>query len=122
MLHSQGASRFSSEEIATFRLDIWQNINALLVDSRKDQEKSDEPFWVLGGAGPSEADAALFGSITASLVTNAYVLQRRLVGGLKLTIFDRSPKATATVKSFPAVMNYATRIHNRSFPDFEMWK
>lgn len=79
MLHSQGASRFSSEEIATFRLDIWQNINALLVDSRKDREKCGEPFWVLGGVGPSEADAALFGSITASLVTNAYVLKEGLL-------------------------------------------
>lgn len=76
MLHSQGASRFSSEEIGAFRLDIWQNINALLVDSRKDRRKSEEPFWVLGGATPSEADAALFGSITASLVTNAYVLEK----------------------------------------------
>ncbi|CAG8974989.1 hypothetical protein HYALB_00011173, partial [Hymenoscyphus albidus] len=103
-LRSQGSGRFSSDELASFSFDIWQSVNALLVESQNGQQKSDQPFWVLRGEGPSEADAALYGAIAAALVSTA------------------CPKAKALVESFPTIMDYATRIHNRYFPDYEMWE
>jgi hypothetical protein len=72
-LHGQGTGRFTDEEIATFRLEIWENINKLLELSKKKlQTKSrDEIFWLLGGSHPSEADMILFGMIVSVLICAA---------------------------------------------------
>lgn len=32
-----------------------------------------------------------------------------------------SPESKEVVRSLPAVMDYATRIHERYFPDYEKW-
>jgi hypothetical protein len=32
-----------------------------------------------------------------------------------------SPESSAFLKGLPAVMDYATRIHERYFPDYEKW-
>jgi hypothetical protein len=74
-LYGQGTMRFSNEEIATLREEVWENINVLLVESRGRMEAVDSGsiFWLLGGIGPSEADATLFGFITSNLVCDAYV-------------------------------------------------
>ncbi|KAI3532389.1 hypothetical protein CSPX01_13487 [Colletotrichum filicis] len=50
-LYGQGTGRFSSEELAEFRRDVWGHT----------------PFWVLGGKSPSEADATVFGFIASGL-------------------------------------------------------
>ena len=78
--YGQGTGRFSAEEISSFRKQIWQSVDALLVASRrKKSEKTeigvgeDATFWVLGGSRPSEADAVLFGFIASALVCAAYV-------------------------------------------------
>ena len=70
-LHGQGTARFSTEEISSFRRRIWENINALLVASRAKRTETDALFWVLGGNGPSEADATLFGFVAAAMVCQA---------------------------------------------------
>lgn len=75
-LHGQGTGRFSAEEISSFRQQIWENVNALVVASRG--EKTDTgaakaPFWVSGGNKPSEADASLFAFISSALICTAYV-------------------------------------------------
>ena len=73
-LYGQGTGRFSGEEISSFRQQIWENVNALLVESRRNRtetDASDAMFWVLGGDGPSEADAVLFGFIAPALVCTA---------------------------------------------------
>ena len=70
-LYGQGTARFSTEEISSFRKQIWENLNALLVASRAKQAEPDAMFWVLGGDGPSEADATLFGFITSAMVIDA---------------------------------------------------
>lgn len=75
-LYGQGTGRYSAEEISSFRQEIWENVNALLVASRRKKAEtsaSDEIFWVLGFNGPSEADTVLFGFIAAALVCTAYV-------------------------------------------------
>lgn len=69
-LHGQGTDRFSGEEIAAFRREIWESFDALLAASRKNA-KTNEPFWVLGGEAPSEADATVFGFVAAGLVCKA---------------------------------------------------
>jgi hypothetical protein len=70
-LDGQGVLRFSGEEAAALRFEIWESVNAMLAESRGQVEKagktSSDPFWVLGGESPTEADPVVFGFITASL-------------------------------------------------------
>lgn len=70
-LHGQGTGRYTSEEVAAFRHEIWQVINDQLKSSStesKSDHDSKEPFWILGGARPTEADATLYGFIISVLV------------------------------------------------------
>jgi hypothetical protein len=70
-LYGQGTGRYSMEEIAMFRSEIWQSLNDLLKSSLKNlkaKSGSKEPFWLLGGARPTEADASLYGFLTSVLV------------------------------------------------------
>lgn len=71
-LYGQGTGRFSAEEIASFRREVWESFDALLTISRR-KAKKNETFWILGGEGPSEADATIFGFVAAVLVCKAYV-------------------------------------------------
>ena len=75
-LYGQGTGRLSVDEIDSFRLQIWENVNALLTASKEKIAKRGvrgEMFWVLGNSGPSEADMVLFGFIASALVCAAYV-------------------------------------------------
>ncbi|TVY47840.1 Failed axon connections-like protein [Lachnellula cervina] len=106
-LYGQGTSRFSGEEISAFRKRIWESFNALLVVSKKKLLVHDDrasPFWLLGGTEPSEVDAVLFAFVCSTLV------------------FFRGPESRGIVKSFPALLDYAERIHNRYFPDYAHWE
>jgi hypothetical protein len=103
-LHGQGTGRFSDDEICAFRKEIWESINAYLEESRR-QATPNECFWVLGGAKPTEADATVYGFIVSALVA------------------DASPKNKQLVQEkCPAAVEYARRIHERYFPDYEMWR
>jgi hypothetical protein len=101
-LQDQGTGRFSDQEIRSFRQEIWESVNAFLVDSRKDA-RSGECFWVLGGKNPTEADSTVYGFIISTLIA------------------DASPESQRVVQAFPAVVDYATRIHSHYFSDYEMW-
>lgn len=74
-LHGQGTGRFSADEVAGFRLDIWEAFNSLLIESRSrtgfEAGGAFEPFWLLGGEQPTEADASLFGFIVSVLISTA---------------------------------------------------
>lgn len=35
---------------------------------------------------------------------------------------DSAPESKTLVKTFPNVIDYAERIHNRYFPDYKKWK
>ena len=75
-LYGQGTGRLSAEEISAFRQQVWESIESLLSASRRKTLKTEASggiFWVLGGDGPSEADATVFGFIASSLVCDAYV-------------------------------------------------
>ena len=69
-LHRQGTNRYTADEIRGFRQEIWENINELLIAARK-TPAPEEPFWILGGARPTEADGTLFGFVTSILVCTA---------------------------------------------------
>ena len=71
-LHGQGTGRHSPSEIAAFRLEIWEGFNDLLLASKSNSHGADtDPFWVLGGAHPTEADCVLFGFIVSVLICTA---------------------------------------------------
>ncbi|MCJ1400448.1 hypothetical protein MMC11_003653 [Xylographa trunciseda] len=109
-LYGQGTMRFSAEEISSFKHQIWENVNALLVESRRKKKKKietgigDAVFWVLGEDQPTEADAVLFGFVASGLVCTA------------------GPESQKLIRSFPAVGDYARRIHDRYFPDYICWE
>jgi hypothetical protein len=107
-LHGQGTSRYTPDEIQSFRREIWEGINDLLVSARASSTAiaypRNSPFWILGGEHPTEADATLFAFITSVLVSTA------------------CPDSQSLVKGFPVVIEYAGRIHDRYFPDYEKWE
>lgn len=71
-LHGQGTGRFSAEEIAAFRREIWSSFHDLLLASKANRGAANAgPFWVLGGDHPTEADCALFGFIVSVLICKA---------------------------------------------------
>lgn len=39
-----------------------------------------------------------------------------------LIVLARGPESQKVVKSFPAVGDYARRIHDRYFPDYACWE
>jgi hypothetical protein len=105
MLHGQGTGRYTCDEIAAFRGEIWSGINDLLITPRSGSKTGPEkrPFWVLGGEEPTEADTALFGFIVSVLLSTA------------------APDSQTLVRGFPAMIDYAERIHSTYFPDYEKW-
>ncbi|KAI1439521.1 hypothetical protein F5Y02DRAFT_63499 [Annulohypoxylon stygium] len=106
MFHGQGTGRFTVEEIGEFRREIWEGINALLEVSRSSSKSSSDkrPFWALGGGQPTEADTSLFGFIVSALICTA------------------GPDSQKEVRGFPILLDYAERIHNTYFPDYEKWE
>lgn len=105
-LYDQGAGRFDDAAILGFKTEIWEGVNAMLVEGKTKSKagvERDECFWILGGAHPTEADAVLFGFIVSVLMC------------------DAGPESRRLVKSHQTVVDYAERIHRRWFPDYEMW-
>ncbi|GME51029.1 Glutathione s-transferase [Neofusicoccum parvum] len=104
-LHGQGTGRFSPDEIAAFRLQIWESFDALLQAAKRNATGAEEaPFWVMGGEAPTEADTVFFGFIVSVLICSA------------------APESQKVVRSFPVVLEYAQRIHDRYFPDYQRWE
>ncbi|KAL2152272.1 hypothetical protein VTH82DRAFT_5456 [Thermothelomyces myriococcoides] len=107
MLHGQGVLRYSDDEAQALRVEVWENVSALLLESRnkaRDAGKAeDEPFWALGGSAPTEADATVFGFIVASLSCK------------------QAPATKEIIRSFPVLEDYAKRIHDQYFSDYERW-
>ena len=75
-LYGQGTGRFQPEEAREIKLEVWENLNVLLAEARNNTKMAttrnrDEPFWVLGGADHTEADAVVYAFIVSSLVCAA---------------------------------------------------
>lgn len=69
-LHVQGTSRFTPEELRSFKQKIWSTLDGMLAGSKKSSD-GDGVFWALGHDHPTEADACLFAFIVSSLITTA---------------------------------------------------
>jgi hypothetical protein len=79
-LHGQGVGRYTAEEARALKLEVWEEFEGLLRESRFKAGAGGggggggkAPFWVLGGEEPTEADATVYGFLVASLVCTAYV-------------------------------------------------
>lgn len=70
-LYGQGTGRSSGEEISSFRKQIWESLNALLIELKLKSVERESPFWLLGGTEPSERDSVLFAFIVSVLVCKA---------------------------------------------------
>lgn len=104
-LYGQGFGRLSADEIHLFRQEIWQAISDMLQDSKAKTGTGQSCFWIMGGQNPTEADFTVFGFVVSTLMATA------------------APKSRALVtKEFPTVVDYATRIQQQYFPDYETWK
>ncbi|KAK0639625.1 putative glutathione S-transferase [Cercophora newfieldiana] len=101
-LHGQGTGRFTDDEVRRFKTEIWESINDLLVEVTNNADP-DAPFWLLGRADPTEADATVFGFLAAGLVCEAALESQKII------------------RSFPILVEYARRIHVRYFSDYELW-
>ncbi|KAJ4359112.1 hypothetical protein N0V95_002436 [Ascochyta clinopodiicola] len=102
-LHEQGTGRFSDEEISAFTREVWEAIDGLLRTSME-RAGEEECFWVLGGKEPTEADTSVFGFVVANLVSDSAPWSRKLLK-----------------EGFPVVVEYARRIHQEHFPEYQMW-
>ncbi|KAK3297111.1 uncharacterized protein B0H64DRAFT_118541 [Chaetomium fimeti] len=105
-LIGQGVLRFTDDEAKDARVEVWESVNALLVDSRNKAHEAgrDGPFWILGGISPTEADATVFGFVGAALDC------------------AQAPTTEQIVRGFPVIMDYARRIHDQYFSDYKLWK
>ncbi|CAI7654976.1 unnamed protein product [Penicillium glandicola] len=103
-MQGQGTGGFSAEEIATFRQEIWESVNALLSAAHALHRDREGPFWVWGGDAPTDADAVVFGFVVSGLVCGA------------------APKTKKIVTGSPVLVEYARRIHDKYFPDYQLWE
>ncbi|KAJ5491875.1 hypothetical protein N7453_009972 [Penicillium expansum] len=95
---------FSGEEIATFQQEIWESVNGLVSAAHAKHRDREGPFWVWGGDAPTEADSVLFGFVVSGLVCEA------------------APETKQILHSYPALVEYARRIHDKYFPDYQLWE
>ncbi|KAF4344381.1 glutathione S-transferase [Fusarium beomiforme] len=101
--YGQGTGRLTDDEVTELREEVWESVDALLTDARM-RKKGDGAFWALGGDEPTEVDATIFGFIASSLICEA------------------CPTSAAVIRKHSSVMDYAERIHERYFPDYERWE
>lgn len=120
-LQGQGTLTFKDEEIAFFRQDIWKHINGLVAVAHAKHASRKGPFWVWGGSAPTEVDAVLFGFIASGLVCNAYV-SRPSSCRLRCADCCSAPVSREIIQGYPALVDYARRIHDEYFPDYELWE
>ncbi|OBT44859.1 hypothetical protein VE00_04998 [Pseudogymnoascus sp. WSF 3629] len=92
-LHGQGTGRYSPAEIAALRLETWTVLDGMVGEG-----------WVLGGRGPTDVDACLFGFLVSSLTASA------------------NPETKAIIQGLPNLMGYAERVHEEYFSDYKKWE
>ncbi|CAP73010.1 uncharacterized protein PODANS_2_4340 [Podospora anserina S mat+] len=113
-LYGQGTGRYSSDEVRVLKEEVWEAINAFVVEGRNKtlarrrgngDNGDDKPFWVLGGEGPTEADCTLYGMVAGRLMCSS-----------------AAPETGRLVRGYPALVEYARRIHDRYFEEYDLWE
>ncbi|KAK1455023.1 hypothetical protein CMEL01_03783 [Colletotrichum melonis] len=101
----QGVGRYSDEEVKTFATDVVMSLNGFCETSLSklslDSRESREPFWILGGQRPSEADFIVYGNLATVLGTTV------------------NPVHAALIREKPALVEYMGRIHERFFSEYK---
>ena len=121
MLQAQGTGRFTNEEVFASKTQLWSTLDLLLASSMAKSSRC-APFWVLGGQKPTEADTVLFGFVVSVLVCKAYVLLLPMLSLLeKLTRATRGHESQMIIGRYSHILEYADRIHDKYFPDYEKW-
>ncbi|KAK3984638.1 failed axon connections [Cladorrhinum sp. PSN332] len=100
-LWGQGTGRYTEQEVRRMREEVWEGLSGLLAEVRRE---GDRPFWVLGGDEPTEADATVYGFVVGGLICSA------------------GPETQKTVRSFPILVEYARRIREAYFSDYDLWE
>ena len=123
-LYGQGTGRFTDAEVDEFRHEIWQGLEDLLQRSSRQskQESADSPFWCLGGREPSEADISLYSFINSMIISARWAISDIYHEWSLTDPCYSTPASAKLVRSLPAVMDYANRIHDRYFPDYQKWE
>ncbi|KAJ5908328.1 hypothetical protein N7495_001010 [Penicillium taxi] len=101
-LQGQGTGKFTDEEIESLCKNIYEALNGHVTNAQVLNREKEGPFWLWGDS-PSEADTVLFGFLAGTLVC------------------DAAPASQKMIKSYPALMEYARRIHYAYFPDYPIW-
>ncbi|KAK8018963.1 hypothetical protein PG991_008153 [Apiospora marii] len=121
-LHGQGTGRYTAEEIAAFRLEIWEAVDALLTASRdkartRARDGSSRPEQVHGVVWEGEEGGQGEGAVLGLGRGGAYRggCDCVWVRGQRVDLYG------AVVKGFPVILEYAERIQDRYFPDYEKW-
>lgn len=120
-VHLQGCRRYSAVEQRAFRHEIWETLEAMLAEQRR-EAKDDQPFWCLGGERPTESDAVVFAFINSALICQSQVPHPSSGQPIVLTVLFSGPESMRFVRTLPAIMDYANRIHKNWFPDYEKWE
>lgn len=134
MLYGQGTLRLSDDEIRASKREIWDSINGVLVAVRSSRssekvgaaDSKTRPFWFLGGDEPTEVDTTLFGFIVSVLLSTAWVYPFSLIVYFGLHSADiecvySGPESQSIVRGYPVVVEYAERIYEAYFPDYQKW-
>ncbi|KAF9870240.1 glutathione s-transferase [Colletotrichum karsti] len=104
-LYMQGTGRYTDEEVKGFASDVVMSLNGFCETSLSklslDSRESREPFWILGGQRPSEADFVAFGNLATVLGTSV------------------NPVHAALIREKPALVEYIGRIHERYFAEYK---
>jgi len=72
LLWGQGTGRHKPGEVVQMIEEMVDSLNVLAeasLEKCKAGDGSKEPFWILGGEGPSEADFSLFGNLATLMAT-----------------------------------------------------
>ncbi|GKT91566.1 glutathione S-transferase [Colletotrichum tofieldiae] len=101
----QGVGRYNDEEVKAFASEVIMSLNGFCETSLSklslDSRESREPFWILGGQRPSEADFIVYGNLATILGTNV------------------NPVHAALIREKPALVEYVGRIHERFFAEYK---
>lgn len=69
ILYCQGTGRHSLDEVRLFREEAVAALGDYAGAALAKAADTKQPFWILGGPAPTEADFALFGYLSGMLVT-----------------------------------------------------
>jgi len=121
MLYFQGTGRYAPDELKRLRREAVGTLADYAgAAMAKAAGGASEPFWILGGEQPTEADFTLFGYLANMCYSSGpQVSSPFRLGDGELTSRCRNPFTTDLVRQHKPLVSYVERIHRKYFPDFK---